>query len=673
MNGKTMILHDRNGNEMTVAVRKALPVDAPSARYPGFKPETLLLKKGSIRLKGYKPLPCDILLERDVPVTLRDGVTIYTDIFRPNDDKAHPAIMAMSPYGKEIGSQWLDDTPNHAGIPMEATSGLQKFEGPDPAYWCDHGYAIINPDVRGAYNSEGIILFFGSDYGRDGADIIEWAAKQPWCSGKIGMSGNSWLAISQWFTAAQNPPHLAAIAPWEGLNDCCREVATRGGVMMPEFVKMLSDSFASTESGGVEDVIAMMNAHPTMNNWWEDKEAELEKIDVPAYIVASYTNPIHTYGTLEGYRRISSKEKWLRIHNTGEWDDYYNAEHTEDLRKFFGRYLKGEQNGWEDTPRVRLSVLNPGGKDVVDRVEEDFPIPRTRYKKLFLNAEEGAMEETPVSHESSVQYDSDRKRSGASFSLRMAEDTEITGYMKLRLWVEALDHDDMDLAVTVEKRRPNGLKYQYTLGPGMDTAATGYIRVSLRALDEARSAEERPFQSMAREEKLKKGDIVPVDILIWPMGLLFKKGDILRVNVKPYKTKKLWTGPFKLKMAKIDLPKEGYTYFPEDKPEMVTIGGAEMFAGSQVDTAEMPRDHNRGRHVIHTGGKYDSYHQLCAGENHRGAPHAFASPRHRRAGCQRHCQGGRRGQGLLLSPFYRQKRRAGKAPPAPHPGMGTRI
>ncbi len=604
---RTMMMHDRNGNEMTVAVRKALPVDAPCARYPGFKQETLLLKKGSIRLKGYKPLPCDILLERDVPVTLRDGVTIYTDIFRPNDDNPHPAIMAMSPYGKEIGSQWLDDTPNHAGIPMEATSGLQKFEGPDPAYWCAHGYAIINPDVRGAYNSEGVILFFGSDYGRDGADIIEWAAKQPWCNGKIGMSGNSWLAISQWFTAAQNPPHLAAIAPWEGLNDCCREVATRGGVMMPEFVKMLSDSFASTENGGVEDVISMMNAHPTMNNWWEDKEAELEKIEVPAYIVASYTNPIHTYGSLEGYRRISSKEKWLRIHNTGEWDDYYNPAHTEDLRKFFDRYLKGEQNGWENTPRVRLSVLNPGGEDVVGRVEEDFPIPRTQYKKLYLDADESALEERPVSEESSVQYDSDRKKSGASFSMRMAKDTEITGYMKLRLWVEALDHDDMDLAVTVEKRRPNGLKYKYTLGPGMDTAATGYIRVSLRALDEARSAEERPFQSMAREEKLQRGEVVPVDILIWPMGLLFKKGDILRVNVTPYKTKKLWTGPFKLKMAKIDLPKEGYTWFPEDKPEMVTIGGAEMFAGSKVDTAEMPKDHNKGRHVIHTGGKYDSY------------------------------------------------------------------
>lgn len=93
MMNRTMIAHDKNGEEMTVAVRGALPVDSPCARYTGYKLETLLLKKGTIRLKGYMPLPCDIILERDVPIKLRDGVTIYTDIFRPNDDKPHPAII----------------------------------------------------------------------------------------------------------------------------------------------------------------------------------------------------------------------------------------------------------------------------------------------------------------------------------------------------------------------------------------------------------------------------------------------------------------------------------------------------------------------------------------------------------------------------------------------------
>lgn len=143
----------------------------------------------------------------------------------------------------------------------------------------------------------------------------------------------------------------------------------------------------------------------------------------------------------------------------------------------------------------------------------------------------------------------------------------------------------------------------------MDIAAKGYIRVSLRELDKNRSTEENPVQSMAQEQKLKKGEIVPVDILIWPMGLLFKKGDQLRLTVSAYKTKKMWTGPFKLKMAKINLPKEGYTYLPEETPEMVTIGGAEMFgaSASEVETTNMPHDVNSGRHILHTGGKYESF------------------------------------------------------------------
>lgn len=606
---RTEIRKDNRGRDLEVPVRKALDVNSTSARYPGFKQERLLLKRGSIRLKGYRPLPCDIVLERDVAITLRDGTVIYADVFRPADDQRHPAIMAMSPYGKEIGSQWLDDTPNHAGIPIGATSGLQKFEGPDPAYWCDHGYAVINPDVRGAYNSEGVIQFFGSDYGRDGADIVEWAAEQPWCNGRIGMSGNSWLAISQWFVAAQNPPHLAAIAPWEGLSDCYLEVATRGGVPMPEFVKMLSDSFASTEEGGVEDVVAAMKAHETRDAYWEDKAAELEKITVPAYIVASYTNPIHTYGTLEGYRRISSRDKWLRIHNTGEWDDYYNEAHTEDLRKFFDRYLKGVENGWEDTPRVRVSVLNPGGTDVVDRPEEDFPIPRTRYRKLYLDAGSGRLLDKPGA-ESAVTYDSDKKGQ-AVFTMRMQEDTEITGYIKLRLWVEALDAGDMDLFVKVEKRRPSGMKFKYSLGPGMELAAKGYQRVSMRETDPERSTESNPIYTMKHPQKLERGEVVPVDILVWPMGLKFRKGEMLRLTVSGYKTQKRWTGPFKLKMAKIDLPKEGFTYMPDERPEMYTIGGAEMFGGgdvsNQVETRDLPGDINHGRHVIHTGGRFDSY------------------------------------------------------------------
>lgn len=237
---------------MAVPVRKALPLDADRARYPGFRQETLLLKAGSVRREGAMPLPCDILLERDVPVKLRDGVTIYVDVFRPAGDGRYPAILAWSPYGKEIGGQMLDDVPARSGVPLNATSGLEKFEGPDPAYWVSHGYAVVNPDKRGAYMSEGDLLYWGHEDALDGCDVIEWIATRPWCSGKVGMSGNSWLTVSQWFIAAEKPEHLAAIAPWEGFCDHYRESGTRGGIPAPEFPEMIAETFASV-GGRLED------------------------------------------------------------------------------------------------------------------------------------------------------------------------------------------------------------------------------------------------------------------------------------------------------------------------------------------------------------------------------------------------------------------------------------
>lgn len=197
----------RFGNEeIEVAYRKAKPLDDPSVRYPGFKPGSRVLNKGSTLRPGALTLPCDILFERDIAVKLRDGTIIYVDVFRPVGGTNMPAIVAWSPYGKEVGTVLLDDFPMRAGVPVEAVSDLQKWEGADPAYWCNHGYAVINPDGRGAYGSEGDMPFWGSQEAQDGYDLIEWVAARDWCNGKVGMSGNSWLAIMQWFIAAENPP-----------------------------------------------------------------------------------------------------------------------------------------------------------------------------------------------------------------------------------------------------------------------------------------------------------------------------------------------------------------------------------------------------------------------------------------------------------------------------------
>lgn len=594
-------LHDAQGREMKVPLRKALPVDAPRVRYPGFKTETLILKAGSVRREGAMPLPCDILLERDVPIRLRDGVTIYADVFRPVGDEACPALLAWSPYGKEIGGQMLDDVPMRSGVPLSATSGLEKFEGPDPAYWVAHGYAIVNPDKRGAYMSEGNLLYWGHEDALDGCDVIEWIASQKWSNGKVGMTGNSWLTVSQWFIAAERPEHLAAIAPWEGFCDHYRESGTRGGIPAPEFPEMIAETFASAH-GMLEDQPRMIVERPFMCDYWEDKAARVENIEIPAYVVASYTNSVHTHGSFAGFRRMASKEKWLRVHNTNEWFDYYTLENVEDLRRFFDHYLKGIDNGWEQTPRVRLSVLNPGGTDIVGRAEEDFPLARTRYRKLYLSAADSSLLATLPEQQAVSEYQSDSARHEVTYRYRMEQPTEITGYMKLHLWVSAPDHDDMDLAVRVEKLSRDGQPLPDRTGNLI--AATGLMRVSMRQLDETRSTEAEPYYTFTTEQKLKPGEIVPVEIEIWPMGLYFDEGEILQLTVGAYRPA---NAAIPFGSASISVPRDGFTYMPGQPVEMMTVGGNATQCADPAEVVVSPATHNAGRHRIYTGGEYDSY------------------------------------------------------------------
>lgn len=594
-------LHDAQGREMKVPLRKALPVDAPRVRYPGFNPDTLILKAGSVRREGAMPLPCDILLERDVPIRLRDGVTIYADVFRPVGDEACPALLAWSPYGKEIGGQMLDDVPMRSGVPLSATSGLEKFEGPDPAYWVAHGYAIVNPDKRGAYMSEGNLLYWGHEDALDGCDVIDWIASQKWSNGKVGMTGNSWLTVSQWFIAAERPEHLAAIAPWEGFCDHYRESGTRGGIPAPEFPEMIAETFASAH-GMLEDQPRMIVERPFMCDYWEDKAARVENIEIPAYVVASYTNSVHTHGSFAGFRRMASKEKWLRVHNTSEWFDYYTPENVEDLRRFFDHYLKGIDNGWEQTPRVRLSVLNPGGIDIVGRAEEDFPLARTQYHKLYLSAADSALLSSLPADQAVSEYQSDSARHEVTYRYRMERPTEITGYMKLHLWVSAPDHDDMDLAVRVEKLSRDGQPLPDRTGNLI--AATGLMRVSMRQLDEARSIEAEPYYTFTTEQKLKPGEIVPVEIEIWPMGLYFDEGEILQLTVGAYQPA---NAAIPFGSASISVPRDGFTYMPGQPVEMMTVGGNATQCADPAEVVVSPATHNAGRHRIYTGGEYDSY------------------------------------------------------------------
>ncbi len=142
-----------------------------------------------------------IICEQDMAVKLRDGVTMYTDIYRPEGETNIPVIICWGPFGKRPGdapSEW-----QLMGVPPKTVSKMTKFESADPGYWCRPGYAVANADPRGVGHSEGDICMFGSQDGRDGYDFIEWIATQWWCNGKVTLFGNSGVAMVQWHIAMQ--------------------------------------------------------------------------------------------------------------------------------------------------------------------------------------------------------------------------------------------------------------------------------------------------------------------------------------------------------------------------------------------------------------------------------------------------------------------------------------
>lgn len=512
--------------------------------------------------RTYEAAP-GIICDQDQEVVMRDGTKIYCDIFRPaNTSVKVPVIVSWSWFGKRPGdgmSEW-----QIMGVPPHTVSKLAKFESPDPAYWCHQGYAVANVDVRGAGHSEGNVHMFTHQDREDGYDFVEWIATQEWCNGKVGMSGNSGVAMHQWGIAAEQPPHLECIAPWECTTDLYRESIYEGGIPALSFNDFIAAQV--TGPGGVDDQVAMARKYPMMNGYWEDKIPDFSKVRIPVYQTAGFSH-FHLMGSVKAYRKCKSRRKWMRMHRDFEWPDTYMPENLDDLKRFYDRYLKDIHNGWEMTPKVRVDIMDAYDCDYqVRRAEDSFPLQRTEYKKYYLDAAKMTMQDETVAVESKVSYDA--QTGEAVFDMEFTEDTELTGYMYLRLFVEADGHDDMDLFVNVQKADEKGNWLAWHTLNEPHPGAWGKLRVSCRELDEKLSTNFNPVLSGKSVEKLQPGEIVPVDIAIVPSARIWHKGQKLRIQIAGRYIREGWFEPL------------------------------------SWDTD------NKGKHIIHTGGQYESFIQV---------------------------------------------------------------
>ncbi len=482
----------------------------------------------------YPPPPDAVVAHHDLPVPTRDGTVLRTNVYLPPEVGPFPVLLCAHPYGKDNLPEKKRGRRYSVAFQYRVIrqpsrprfSNLTSWEAPDPVWWTAQGFAVVNCDLRGAGRSEGTASLLSDQEGEDVYDLIEWAGQQDWSTGNIGMIGVSYLAITQWKAAALQPPHLKAIAPWEGFTDIYRDLTRPGGIKEIGFMRMWTRGLKKTVRMKYELPQENMK-RPLRDEWWQSCVADLSKIEVPALICGSFSdNNLHSRGSMRGFEHISSADRHLYTHRGGKWTTFYSEAALHTQLAFFDRHLRGAST--ELLPRVRLEVREDQDRIVEVRNESSWPLESTQWTPLHLDS--AGLRETPVDQDGAISLD---LHSGATrFGYTLPFDTEITGPMSLRLFVEVHGTDDVDLFVGVEKWR--GKKYvpfEGSYGFGRDRITTGWLKASMRGLDEELSRPFEPVPTFDAHYPLQPGQVVQVDIPLGPSATLFRAGEQLRLVV----------------------------------------------------------------------------------------------------------------------------------------------
>lgn len=492
--------------------------------------------------------PKDAAVDWDVPVPMRDGIRLRVNVFRPDDAEHHPVLLCAHPYGKD--QMPLHHKTRHGYRPtlqyhlMRSAplthSAWTTWEAPDPAYWLKRGYVVINADLRGWGTSEGEPDLLSEQEGLDIYDLVEWAAQQPWSTGRVGMNGVSYLAVSQWIGAATRPPHLCAICPWEAFTDFYRDFARPGGILETGFLTLWG-TMTKRSSHGKVDLRGAAHDRPLFDDWYAARDRDIEAIEVPALVCASFSDHnLHSRGSFEGFRRIGSAQKWLYTHRQPKWQAYYSAEGLDVQARFFDHFLKGEDTGISEQPPVRLEIREDRTTVAEVRYVASWPPPRTEWRTLRCRAghrpKAGTLEEAQPGMPAAPDDEavSLHGRSGrASFTHRFAGDTNVVGPMLLRLTVSVDGADDFPVVAGVRKFRDGKeVTFEGSYGFQGDLVTHGMLLASHRAQDPEQSLPYLPYHPHTMREPLTEGEKVELQIGLLPSATLFRAGEELRLDVQ---------------------------------------------------------------------------------------------------------------------------------------------
>ena len=506
----------------------------------------------------------DMVVDRDLPITMDDGIVLRADVFRPKTPGSYPVILSMGLYAKALAfedgykgnfDRMIASNPEV----LQGTSGAHlNWEVVDPEKWVPDGYACVRVDSRGAGVSPGFLDPFSPRESKDYYDCIEWVARQDWCNGRIGLLGISYYAINQWHVAALRPPHLSAICVWEGASDYYRELCRHGGILCKQQdtwfktqvlrvqhgfgergykSRLTGEYVAGPQTLSDEELAANrvdpgedIRTRPLIDDYYRDRTADLSKITVPLLSAGNWGGEGgHLRGNIEGYLAAGSTQKWLQLHGNTHFSPFYSDEGVKLQKQFFGHFLKDEDDGWSGRPSVELNVRHPGER-FVKRYENEWPLARTHWTKYYLDPQNLSLAPEPGSG-ADIAYDVVGE--GVTFRTPpLTASTEITGPVALNLSLSS-ETTDADVFAVLRVFDPNG---QEVLFIGADDPAVpvglGWLRASQRKLDAARSTPYRPYHSHDEVWPLQPGVPVELAIEIWPTCIVVPEGYQIGLTIR---------------------------------------------------------------------------------------------------------------------------------------------
>ena len=503
-------------------------------------------------------------IDWNVPIAMDDGLVLRADVFRPVAERRYPVILSYGPYAKGLAFQdgypsaWQRMAERHPDVTAGSSNLYQSWEVVDPEKWVPHDYACVRVDSRGCGCSPGYIDHFSPRETKDFYDCVEWAAAQRWSRGKVGLNGISYYAINQWHVASLQPPHLAAMCIWEGAADWYRDMTHHGGILSTFWENWYDMQVKTVQYGAGErgkrsrvhgelvcgpeflsdreleknrsDFGAEIFTHSLDDNYHKARSPNWSKVKTPFLSAANWGGQgLHPRGNFEGFMRATSKQKWLEAHGIEHWTHFY-TDYGRDLQlRFFDYFLHGKKNGWGKQPLVQLQVRHIDR--FAKRLENEWPLKRTQWTRLYLDpagrltANKSASKKTVLSFEATGD--------GVTFlTAPLEHDTEVTGPSAVKLYVSS-STTDADIFVVLRVFSPDlkEVVFQGAIDPHTPIGQ-GWLRASHRQLDKKLSKPYRPYHTHNKKQPLKPGEVVALDIEIWPTSIVVPKSYRIALSIR---------------------------------------------------------------------------------------------------------------------------------------------